>query len=129
MKQKLLLWLNRCLTVIVAALGFQCCTECMNKYGVPYTELKVQGRVTDTQEKPLDNMQVVVDRYWYNDTVYTNGKGEYASYGKYVGQDSVTVVVNDTAGVYASDSTKAMVEYVSQKSHYEATAGMELKNK
>ena len=127
MRNKLLSWVNRCIVAMVSFLGFQCCVSCANKYGVPYVQLVVQGKVTDTQEKPLDNMQVVVSQYWRNDTTYTNGKGEYSSYGEYVGQDSMTIVVNDTAGAYVSDSASVPVEYVEERFSYTATADIELK--
>jgi putative lipoprotein (rSAM/lipoprotein system) len=130
MRNKLLSLANRCIVAMVSFLGFQSCEHSLPLYGTPYRQLTVQGKVTNTKQEPLDNMQVVVKYFRYNggnDTTYTNGKGEYSSYGEYVGQDSMTIVVNDTAGAYASDSARVPVEYVEERLSYTATADIELK--
>ena len=80
-------------------------------YGCPYAEYDVEGRVYDENGNPLENMQVIVstyDRNWdYPDTVYTNAEGHYRTvYGiTSQGGDCMEVIVHDTTGVYASDST------------------------
>ena len=79
-------------------------------YGCPYAEYDVEGYVYDENGNMLENMQVVVrtyDRVWdYPDTVYTNEKGHYrVVHGMTTqGGDCIEVIVNDTAGVYESDS-------------------------
>ena len=79
-------------------------------YGCPYAEYDVEGYVCDENGNMLENMQVVVrayDRDWdYPDTVYTNADGHYrTAYGiTSQGGDCMEVIVNDTAGVYESDS-------------------------
>lgn len=79
-------------------------------YGSPYAEYDVEGYVYDENGNMLENMQVVVrtyDRVWdYPDTVYTNEKGHYrVVHGMTTqGGDCIEVIVNDTAGVYESDS-------------------------
>ena len=79
-------------------------------YGCPYAEYDVEGYVYDENGNMLENMQVIVstyDRNWdYPDTVYTNAEGHYRTvYGiTSQGGDCMEVIVNDTAGVYESDS-------------------------
>lgn len=80
-------------------------------YGSPYAEYDVEGYVYDENGNMLENMQVVVrtfDAQWdYPDTVYTNQDGHYHAVHSLTstGGDCMEVIVHDTAGVYASDST------------------------
>ncbi len=80
-------------------------------YGSPYAEYDVEGYVYDENGNMLENMQVVVrtfDAQWdYPDTVYTNQDGHYHAVHSLTstGGDCVEVIVHDTTGVYASDST------------------------
>lgn len=80
-------------------------------YGSPYAEYDVEGYVYDENGNMLENMQVVVrtfDAQWdYPDTVYTNADGHYHAVHSLTstGGDCMEVIVHDTAGVYASDST------------------------
>ena len=79
-------------------------------YGCPYAEYDVEGYVYDENGNMLENMQVVVrtfDQEWdYPDTVYTNADGHYRKVHSLTsnGGDCIEVIVNDTAGVYESDS-------------------------
>ena len=80
-------------------------------YGCPYAEYDVEGYVYDENGNMLENMQVVVrtfDASWdYPDTVYTNADGHDRAVHSLTssGGDCMEVIVHDTAGVYASDST------------------------
>ncbi len=80
-------------------------------YGCPYAEYDVEGYVYDENGNKLENMQVVVrtfDQQWdYPDTVYTNADGHYRAIHSLPssGGDCMEVIVHDTTGVYASDST------------------------
>ena len=80
-------------------------------YGSPYAEYDVEGYVYDENGNMLKNMQVVVrtfDAQWdYPDTVYTNADGHYHAVHSLTstGGDCMEVIVHDTTGVYASDST------------------------
>ena len=80
-------------------------------YGCPYAEYDVEGYVYDENGNMLENMQVVVrtfDQEWdYPDTVYTNADGYYRAIHSLTstGGDCMEVIVHDTTGVYASDST------------------------
>ena len=79
-------------------------------YGCPYAEYDVEGYVYDENGTMLENMQVIVRTYdasWdYPDTVYTNADGHYHAIHSLTstGGDCMEVIVNDTAGVYDSDS-------------------------
>ena len=79
-------------------------------YGCPYAEYDVEGYVYDEDGNMLENMQVIVRTYdasWdYPDTVYTNADGHYHAIHSLTstGGDCMEVIVNDTAGVYDSDS-------------------------
>ena len=80
-------------------------------YGSPYAEYDGEGYVYDENGNMLENMQVVVrtfDAQWdYPDTVYTNADGHYHAVHSLTstGGDCMEVIVHDTTGVYASDST------------------------
>lgn len=80
-------------------------------YGSPYAEYDVEGYVYDENGNMLEDMQVVVrtfDAQWdYPDTVYTNQDGHYHAVHSLTstGGDCMEVIVHDTTGVYASDST------------------------
>ena len=79
-------------------------------YGCPYAEYDVEGQVYGENNEPLENIQVVVrtyDQEWdYPDTIYTNADGYYRAIHSLTstGGDCMEVIVNDTAGVYESDS-------------------------
>ena len=79
-------------------------------YGCPYAEYDIEGYVYDENGNMLENMQVIVgtyDRDWRSpDTVYTNKDGHYHAVHSLTstGGDCIEVIVNDTAGVYESDS-------------------------
>lgn len=121
MKRKTLSFINRCLAALLALLGFQVC-DFPEKYGVPapeygtpYAEFEVQGKVTDTAQEPLKDILVAIeisDGYSrLRDTLYTDKSGEYHWKGGAFPLDSAKIVVNDTTGKYASDSTKVALSY------------------
>lgn len=122
MKRKTLSFINRCLAAVMALLGFQACESFPDKYGVPapeygtpYAEFEVQGKVTDTKQEPLKDILVAIeisDGYsGLRDTLYTDESGEYHWKAGTFPSDSAKVVVNDTTGRYASDSTKVALSY------------------
>ncbi len=122
MKRKTLSFINRCLAAVLAVLGFQT-TGCAMKYGVveptveygtPWADYQVQGKVTDQEQAPLKDIQVVLEfsKYGgYSDTLYTDENGEYKFQNDFLPIDSVSVTANDTAGVYASESKKEALSY------------------
>lgn len=133
MRRRLLSCFNQILTLIIACFGFQACNLIEVLYGpAPCDELIVQGKVTNTKQMPLENMQVVIRGHntWRNDTLYTNQNGEYQNYrASCTIPDSISVIVNDTANVYASDSVRVPVVYSKKNDIYRADADMELKEK
>ena len=115
-KKAKLRW-NALLTMILGLFGFG--TFSCGMYGVPHVDgLDVNGKVTDTDNRPLKNMQVVIDpegKYML-DTVYTSTDGTFHKY--YRGWGDIgdyyhcTVVVNDLSGVYESTSQTANYVFV-----------------
>ena len=114
-KNSIRLCLNAVLTTLVGMFITSCEEgpnggEVVCLYGSPWAEYNVQGMVTNETNEPLKSMQVVVkanDEYAWPDTVYTNEEGKYqCNYGiTSFGEECLQVIVNDTTGVYASDST------------------------
>lgn len=115
MKRKTLSFINRCLAAMMALLGFQACGggNQLVMYGTPSADLEIKGKVTNHKQEPLKDIQVVVNPIGnWKDTLYTNENGEYHwSIQHYSPTDSATVVVNDTTGQYASDSTRVAYQY------------------
>ena len=116
MKRKTLSFINRCLAAVMALLGFQACggSNQLVMYGTPSADLAVKGKITNTKQEPLKDIQVVVypNRRHWTDTLYTDENGEYhwTVKGAFP-TDSAAVVVNDTTGLYVSDSTKVAYQY------------------
>ncbi len=66
-------------------------------YGCPYAKFKVKGVVTDEENHPVENIQVVVNHY---DTIYTNAEGKYATLPQMIYPwDSVQLVATDIDGI------------------------------
>lgn len=147
MKRNILSFINRSLAALLALLGFQACESFPDKYGVPaseygvpYAEFEVQGKVTDTKQEPLKDILVAVEisdngSSELRDTLYTDESGEYHWKGGAFPLDSAKIVVNDTTGKYASDSTKVALSYDRSQAHgwyvgvASAEADFELKEK
>lgn len=55
-------------------LGITCSACVYEKYGCPYAEFEVKGKVTDQTGQPLKDIHVVVNRY---DTTKTDSLGQY----------------------------------------------------
>lgn len=139
MKRKTLSFINRCLAALLALLGFQACESFPDKYGVPapeygvpYAEFEVQGKVTDTKQEPLKDILVAVEisdngYSGLRDTLYTDESGKYHWKGGAFPLDSAKIVVNDTTGKYASDSTKVALSYDRSQAHgwYDGVASAE----
>ena len=118
---KMRTWFNILLGAILGFMGFGC--ERSVKYGTPTANLIFEGEVTNEEKAPLANMQIVHrggwkdgegTQYWedYADTIYTNAEGKYnRAYEGIFPLGFYKVIVNDTAGVYKSDSTVTSVSY------------------
>ena len=128
-------WFNVLLGAILSFMGYGCdrtekygvvnptFPDAPAKYGTPTADLIFEGQVTDEEEAPLANMQIVHREGWkdglgnpswleYADTLYTDAEGKYnKAYKGTFPLELHKVIVNDTAGVYKSDSTVTNVTY------------------
>ncbi len=112
--------------------------EPIAEYGVPYATFEAVGRVTDEESKPIQNIQVTVkDRYRPNrdyrrtlPDAYTDENGDYSITAEFdfFPEDSVDIIVTDTADIYESDSVSVKVEYdrsqVSPDDHWNEGDGL-----
>ena len=102
--------MNVLLGAFLGMFGFGC-SGYLVKYGVPSADLEVSGHVTNEKGEALENIQVVVRPAWM-DTLYTDSQGQFSkTYPGIIPYDKYKVVVNDTAGVYASDSIEQHVTF------------------
>ena len=135
MTLKMRQWFNVLLGAILTFMGYGCdrtekygvvsptFPDIPAEYGTPTAVLIFEGQVTNEEEAPLANMQIVHREGWQNseggrhwsdyaDTIYTNAEGKYNKAYKGTFPNEVhKVIVNDTAGVYKSDSTVTSVSY------------------
>ena len=128
MKAKILTGFNAILAFLLGLFGFTGC-EPMQKYGpateygCPYATFEASGKVTNEKSQPLENIRVRIhpqwDQYGYQedyDKIYTNANGEYSLNMSYIFPvDSVDIILDDTTGVYQSDSVRVEVEYDKSK--------------
>ena len=139
MKKKVYTWINGMLLALLGLIGYGCGEgrggeELVCEYGCPYAELEVSGQVTNEEGEALKDIQVVVCPEW-NDTLYTDSLGLFDKTYPYVfPHDQQRIIVNDTAGVYASDTTVVNVTYSDgsgnwNAGHGEAHADFTLKKK
>ena len=132
---KIRTWFNILLGAILGFMGYGCdrtekygvvnptFPDVTAKYGTPTADLIFEGQVTNEEEIPLANMQIVHRDGWknsegnphwneYADTIYTDAEGKYnRAYEDVFPTELHKVIVNDTAGVYKSDSTVTSVSY------------------
>ena len=128
MKIKMRQWINVLLGLILGCMGYGCDRpkkygvlepNIATEYGVPIAALIYEGQVTNEDEEPLPNMQIVHrggwdDKSWddWTDTVYTNSQGAYhQSLQGIFPVNKHKIIVNDTAGVYKSDSIVTTVDF------------------
>lgn len=132
MTSKMRKWFNVLLGAILGFMGYGCDRtekygvlepDIPAKYGTPTADLIFEGEVTNEENAPLKNIQVVHREGWkdgegnpswleYADTLYTDAEGKYnKAYKGTFPLELHKVIVNDTAGVYKSDSTVTNVSY------------------
>lgn len=135
MKAKVLRGINVLLTAILGLFGFSSCFSVPVAYGVPHTDFTIEGTVSNEDNEPLQNIQVVQkggekdgdgNTYWeeWPDTLYTDADGKFYRY--YAGDFPLAyrkLVVNDTTGVYASDSIDTSVTYSGGDGHWYSGKG------
>lgn len=128
MKTKVSTWINVLLAAILGLLGFSCSIRC--EYGTPSANFTLEGTVSNEDDELLQDMQVVRRQGWkdgtgtvywneWSDTLYTDADGKF--YRQYSGDfpmEYYKVIVNDTAGVYASDSIETTVTYSGGDKHW-----------
>lgn len=136
MKTKVLNKINSLIVLILGLLGFNSCDSPVAEYGTPHATFEATGTITDQENKPLKNIQVVVRQKAYGvgpanallPEQYTDEEGMYrGSRNDAFPVDSVDIIVTDTAGVFESDSVRVKVDYdrshVSQGDHWYAGGG------
>ena len=113
MKTKILTGINALIAALMAFLGVGC-QEPINMYGVPHATLDVSGIITDEANQPLKDIKVQVRLLGITSgPKFSDESGKYLFHsqdGLYL--DSVDILVQDTAGVYASDSARVAVDLV-----------------
>ena len=110
MKAKVRTFMNVLLGAFLGMFGFSC-SGYLVKYGCPSADLELSGQVTNEKGEALENIQVVVQPEW-KDTLYTDSQGQFSkTYPGIIPFDKYKIVVNDTAGVYASDSIEQHVTF------------------
>jgi len=105
---------------LLALLGFGC-GGCAVKYGSPYATYHYEGSVTNEQQQPLKDIQVIIKAPKYNNEpivrpVFTEEDGRFR--GETWGEttiDTLNVVFTDTAQVYREDSTQVVVKWEKSK--------------
>ena len=118
MKKRMLIIINSLLTALLGLFGFSSCFRVA--YGTYHANFIVEGTVCNEDDEPLKNIQVVYHRGWRGDTytpywlepdtLYTNEDGKFYQLSVYNGSSEFQkLVVNDTTGVYASDSIDTSV--------------------
>lgn len=84
-------WLKACnalWALLAAVLGFAGCDNIINQsceYGMPTADYKIKGKVVDSQEKPVSDIQIIIkklrgsepDYHYYWDTLTTDKQGEF----------------------------------------------------
>lgn len=135
MKRKVLTGINALIALLLGILGLNGCFRL--EYGTPYATFEATGTITNEENKPLENIQVVVKRPGFYEYVeeytedrrkhttepfdpftdcapnsYTDADGAYQiGPHSYFPTNSVEILVRDTSGVYASDSVSVKVDY------------------
>lgn len=115
--------LARLCAAVMALLGFASCEEIgvmRCEYGCPSVDFKVKGTVTDTDEKPLEGIRVIVrqadDNRPYPRQSYYDEQGSLYSWG---GDDTL---YTDARGKYESQTFNVFAVY-EQKVYFDDVDG------
>lgn len=101
---------NTLLSAVLGMLGFA--TTSCNMYGTPVLMFTLDGKVTNEDYMPLQNIEICVkhitnggpkthDVYAYTDNIGYYRTKPYDAFGS----DVFTVIASDTSGVYMADTT------------------------
>ena len=114
------------LTALLGLFGFSSCFRVA--YGTYHANFIVEGTVCNEDAEPLKNIQVVYNQgcrgetytpYWLDpDTLYTDADGKFYQLYVHGPLEFQKLVVNDTTGVYASDSIDTSVTYSDGNGHW-----------
>ena len=120
MKTKVLNKINAVIAFLLSVLGFSSCdftkkygvpNEIRSMYGTPYAEIEATGKVFNEQNEPVSSARVTLKDSYSIDS-YTDKDGIYTiRVTNELPKDSISIVVNDTNGVYESDSVRIKVDY------------------
>ena len=76
-KQVIKFW-DKIIVVLLGVVGvLSSCEKPKPKYGMLVDVLEINGTVTDKAKNPIQNIQVIRENYWNNDTLYTDSKGKF----------------------------------------------------
>lgn len=106
---------NRLLIALLGILGFSGCEDGggINEYGTPYAGYSVKGKVVDTQNNGLENIQVYLQRentpmdIIGPDTVYTDSDGNFTYEWNelFIHENEYELIAADKEKVFQSDTT------------------------
>jgi putative lipoprotein (rSAM/lipoprotein system) len=121
---------SRIITGLLALLGFSGCNiendgpdmygpPSVVMYGVPEAQFVAKGAVTDGEDKPIENIRVVLKikddeghsyREGYRDTVYTDSKGEFRTDLRPVTEWPIELIAADIDGAENGGEFKEMTK-------------------
>ena len=127
MSKTLITYLNKVLGAMIGALGLTGCVAVkygvpddggmVAMYGCPVATFAAEGMVTNEQGEPIKGVKVTAGERQYMSEesmgkALTDEQGQYyITIDAMFPADSIWLYVDDSTGLYASDSTKVRVEY------------------
>ena len=127
MSKTLITYLNKVLGAMIGALGLTGCVAVkygvpddggmVAMYGCPVATFAAEGMVTTEQGEPIKGVKVTAGERQYMSEesmgkALTDEQGQYyITIDAMFPADSIWLYVDDSTGLYASDSTKVRVEY------------------
>lgn len=119
-RNRFLLITNSVLSFLLGLLGFSgCSNEGPDMYGQPYATFQINGSVTDTQGKPLEQKRVIVrdlsygekDAYRMSDILMTDKEGAYLWKRQiFTSTGKLRVVCQDPLKQFKADSTEVDIK-------------------
>ncbi len=117
-------WLKVCNTLwalLAAVLGFTGCDQIGTErceYGMPTADYKIKGKVVDSQEKPVGDIQIIVkrvlgdnpDHHYSWDTLTTDKQGEFLFEKSETSEHKFRIDYQDIKnGIFKHDSTDVVM--------------------
>jgi putative lipoprotein (rSAM/lipoprotein system) len=69
--------MKKTILFLLSLLGFSITGCYSEKYGAPYAEFELKGKVTDTLDNPIENIQIHVQEEYSMEKAYTDSHGNY----------------------------------------------------